>query len=134
MNITVEYFDRGVNIIDVKYDSTSGEKTAGRIDVRDSNTGTFKTATLNVKDAFFGNRLIYANDLRLDTDVAGGMEIKSVTVSRTGSAPAPTATPTPVPTACADTPQGGTSSPLATPRSGILRAFVPVIYRTACGS
>jgi hypothetical protein len=133
VDITVEYFDRGVNIIDVKYDSTTGEKTAGRIVVRDSNSGTFKTQTFRVPDAFFGNRLLYANDLRLDTDIAGGMEIKSVTITRVG-ATVPTPTPTQVPSVCADTPSGGTASPAPTPVPGGLRTYLPLIYRNACGS
>src|SRR5205814_918832 len=45
VTISVQYFDRGVNIIDVKYDSATGEKTAGRINVKDSASGTFKTAS-----------------------------------------------------------------------------------------
>lgn len=127
--IAVEYFDRGVNVIDVKYDSTTGEKTAGRINVRDSSSGTFKTATFTVNDAFFGNRLLFANDLRLDSDVAGGMEIKSVTITRTGATLAPTATPPPA--SCA-TPVASGNGAVPTPRSGQSRSFLPLAPRNYC--
>jgi hypothetical protein len=131
VSINVEYFDRGVNIIDVKYDGASGLTTAGRIVVRDSNTGTFKTAVFNVNDAYFGNRLVFANDILLAADVAGAMEIKSISVARTGAAPP---TPTPVPTPCTDSTSGGTAQPVPTPRAGILRTVLPLIYKNACGS
>lgn len=126
--IAVEYLDTGVNIIDVSYDGPSGVTIAGRINVRDSNTNQFKTATFPV-NALFANRLLYANDLFLAADIAGAMVIRSVTVTRTQTTPQPTPTSTPPP--CPTTAAGGTAVP--TPRSGILRSFVPSVFRNACG-
>jgi hypothetical protein len=129
VRITVVYLDAGVNIIDVKVDGASGEVLAGRIDVRNSNTGAFKTAAFNVS-AYFGNRLTFANDIRLDTDVAGQMVIQSVTVERLGAAPA-TPTPTPAST-CANQAEPAGAGAVPTPSAGTLRTFLPFSPRNYC--
>jgi hypothetical protein len=120
VTVTVEYLDAGVNIIDLKYVGLNGQEIGpvNRINVRDSNTGQFKTATFAINDASFGNRMTFGNDLRLDTDVAGGLVIKSLSIQRACTTPAPTA--------------GGAALP-ALP-SGYTRTFVPVVYRNACAS
>jgi hypothetical protein len=124
--IAIEYLDSGVNIIDVRYDGPNGIELAGRIDVKNSNTGQFRTATFPVK-ALFANRLTYANDIYLSADIAGAMVVRSVTVTRQQSTPV--ATPTPVP--CSQ-PSSSTSQPVPTPRSGAKRSFLPIAPRSYC--
>jgi hypothetical protein len=132
VRVTVEYLDSGVTNIDLKYDSPSGDSTTapGGIDVRNSNSGQFRSKSWEV-DAFFGNRQQFANDLRLDTETAGGMVIRSVTIEKLGeSQPTPTPTPTVVPCATDSTPG---VAPVPTAAAGIRRNLLPVIYRNACG-
>jgi hypothetical protein len=99
VTVTVEYLDGGVDLIDLKYIDVSGREIGpvNRINVATSNTGQFKTASFTLADASFGNRMGVANDLRLDAGVAGGMVIKSLSISRpcTSATPAMAGAPPP---------------------------------------
>ena len=80
--VTVEYFDSGVTQIDVKYrDRTGIERTAGSIDVINSDTKKFKSKTMDMPNASFNNSLTGANDFRLDAIPVGKMVIKSVSLA-----------------------------------------------------
>lgn len=63
--ITVKYFDIGTDKWSLKYDSASGEKTAGTI--TKGGTKTLKTATFTITDARFGGRLTGGADFYIDS-------------------------------------------------------------------
>lgn len=91
VTIRVEYLDSGTNLINVKYRAVGGQqKIAMGIDVRNSNTGQFKTAEATVSDALFDNGYTYANDILIDTDVTGGMTIRSITIIKPATYTLPT--------------------------------------------
>jgi hypothetical protein len=118
VTVVVEYLDAGVNVIDLKYLDVNGREIGpvNRIWVNLSNIGLFRTAAAVVTDASFGNAMSFANDLRLDTDVPGGMVVRSLTVQRPCILPAAVAGP----------------APPAVP-AGQHRHLLPVGPRNACG-
>ncbi len=91
--ITVNYFDLGTDKWSLKYDSASGEKTAGTI-VK-AGTKTLKTATFTVTDGRFGGRLTGGADFYIDsrdgTASDGNEWIHMVEVQRTSALTAPKA-------------------------------------------
>jgi hypothetical protein len=127
VTISGEYVDAGVRFFDVHYDSPTGLKTAGRVDVVSSNTGQIKTFVLSVPDAFFGNRVGRAYDILIAADTANGLVLKSLTVTKQGFTP-----PTPTPMPCPGESTGGSAVP--TPAPGRLRSYLPLIYKNACGT
>jgi hypothetical protein len=120
--VTIEYLDAGVGRIDLKYLDANGREvtTVRRITVGDSNSGLFKTATFTIDDAAFGNRLTFANDFWLDSDVRGGMVIRSVSMS--------------IARACADAPSTGAGPTIPAPPPGYARLFLPAGFKRGCGS
>ena len=128
VTIRVRYVDAGPLFIDVKYDGPNGQTDAGRVVITGS--GAIREAAFNVT-AYLGNRLNEANDIRLDTNVAGQMVIESISVERLGASQ-PTPTPTAVPSQCATPPEQAGGSGVPTPVSGVLRSFLPVIFKNYC--
>lgn len=108
--ITVKYFDMGTDSWSLKYDSASGEKTAGT--VTKTNTRQLKTVTFTVGDAKFAGRLTGGTDFYLDSRnpannaLDGNEWVHAVEVEKTGPG-SEDPTPTPSPTA--------TETPTATP-------------------
>ncbi len=91
--ITVKYFDIGTDKWSLKYDATSGEKTAGT--VTKTGTKTLKVATFTVTDGRFGGRLTGGADFYIDsrngTTNDGNEWIHMVELERTSSLAAPKA-------------------------------------------
>lgn len=91
--ITVKYFDIGTDKWSLKYDATSGEKTAGTI--TKGNTKALKTATFTITDGRFGGRLTGGADFYLDsrngTTNDGNEWIHMVEIERTSTLTAPKA-------------------------------------------
>jgi hypothetical protein len=114
VRVAVEYLDSGVNVIDLKHLDAGGQEIGSLYRIHLTGGTGFKTAEFVVSCASFANRMSFANDLRLDGDLAGGMVIKSVSVSRTAP------------------PTGGSAIPALLP--GHTRVFVPVGYKGGCGS
>jgi hypothetical protein len=91
--ITVKYFDIGSDRWSLKYDATSGEKTAGTI--TKGGTRALKTATFAVTDGRFGGRLTGGADFYIDsrngTTNDGNEWIHMVEIERTSTLTTPNA-------------------------------------------
>jgi hypothetical protein len=91
--ITVAYFDIGTDKWSLKYDSTSGEKSAGTVTKTGSKT--LKTVTFTVTDGRFGGRLTGGADFYIDsrngTTNDGNEWIHMVEVERTSTLTTPKA-------------------------------------------
>jgi hypothetical protein len=102
--ITFKYFDIGTDKWSLKYDSTSGEKSAGTI--TKGNTKTLKTATFTVTDGRFGGRLTGGADFYIDsrngTTNDGNEWIHMVEVERTSTLSTPKAPVVAIASASAD--------------------------------
>ncbi|MBI3964953.1 MAG: DUF5010 domain-containing protein, partial [Chloroflexi bacterium] len=62
--VTVEYFDSGAGSFSLSYDGTSSATlTKGPVSL--TNTGSFRTHTFYLEDAYFGNRQSGSNDFRI---------------------------------------------------------------------
>ena len=89
----MKYFDIGTDKWSLKYDSASGEKSAGT--VTKTGTKTLKTATFTVTDGRFGGRLTGGADFYIDsrngTTNDGNEWIHLVEVERTTALSAPKA-------------------------------------------
>ncbi len=93
VQVQVDYFDTGTDSFSLEYDalptSSSGGMFAGGGSVIKTNTGTFKTATLNLCDANFANR-DNGSDFRISDNGDGAEFINSVRVIGLPSAGAQT--------------------------------------------
>ncbi len=91
--IAVKYFDIGTDKWSLKYDATSGEKTAGT--VTKTGTRTVMTATFTIADGRFGGRLTGGADFYIDSRNGstndGNEWIHMVEVERTSTLAAPKA-------------------------------------------
>ena len=112
--VTVSYFDAGSGTIALRYDNGSGDRdhTAGTIPL--TGTNTWKTATISVGKAYFGNLEAAGADFRLQADTT--ITVHSVAVSVTGPA-VPTETAFP-PAPSITTPRGGSTVTLESAISG----------------
>ncbi len=67
--VEIEYYDQGTDGIRLVYDGTNGNRSAGVVNL--TNTNTWKTYTWHLTDAYFGNRSGTGYDFRLTNKTAG---------------------------------------------------------------
>jgi hypothetical protein len=88
VKVKVVYFDQGTGSWELKYDAqSSAQKSA--LKITKTNTGTWKTATVNLTDAYFGNRCPNSTDLMLvnsdaEDDIFHIVELTRTTGDRKG--------------------------------------------------
>jgi hypothetical protein len=110
--IKVTYLDRGTDSWRLIYDAVSNANQVAGTVVK-TNSGTWKTATFTVTDAYFGNRQTGGTDLRIDCMSDGNEYIHMVDVN-TGQVPTPTPTATRDPNITPSATPTGTTVPTAT--------------------
>ncbi len=120
--IRVQYFDIGTDKWSLKYQSMSGEKSAGTI--TKTNTKLLKEAVFTITDGKFANGLTGGTDFYLDSrDPSGNVNdgnewLHKVSVEKFNASTPPTSTPTP--TATATQTSTPTVTPTATSTTGIV--------------
>jgi hypothetical protein len=87
IEVKVIYFDSGKGKWELRYDATSGSKTA--FTVKKTNSKTWKVKKIQLKDAYFGNRCPNATDLMLvnsdtEDDIFHMIEVTRKTGDRKG--------------------------------------------------
>lgn len=120
VTISIKYFDIGTDTWSLRYDSSSGDKTAGTI--TKTNTKQLKVATFNLSDGKFAKRMASNQaDFVIDSKNDGNEWIHMVDVAKKAAfdqetpTPTPSNTPTVTPTPSA--------TPTATPTTGVVEGY-----------
>ena len=81
VGIRIEYLDEGTDSFVVEYDGTAGPYAQSDL-ITKTNTGTWKTTTLQINDAVFNNAQTEGNDFRIYCNGDGDEYISFVQVTR----------------------------------------------------